>query len=180
MKLMGIDCSTNSLAFGIIEDGDLIEYGEFFFEGADLYKRLLDARLKCEAVADMFKVDFVVFEQAVMVNNKSVVIKLANMFGVVMSVILEGGAKVVEVSPIPWQTHIGNPVIKGKEKTALLMNHPEIKTRSQTASFIRNYRKNITKKFVFDNYGVDAANDNVSDAIAIASFGYDKLGRENG
>lgn len=177
MKIMGIDCSTNSLAFGILEDGELIEYGEYFFAGTDIYKRILDARRKTEAMQDLFDVDFVIFEKAVLVRSVEVAIKMANVFGTVMSVIMENGAKVVEVQPIAWQSHIGNPVIKGKEKTALLSAHPELKTKSQENNFVRQYRKQVTMDWVEQNYGVVAANDNISDAIAIAAFGYDKLVR---
>lgn len=177
MKIMGIDCSTQSLAFGIIEDGELIEYGEYFFQGTDIYKRMLDARRKTEAMLETFDVDYIIFEKAVMVRSVAVALKLAYVFGVVMSVILENSAKVIEVEPITWQSHIGNPVIRGKEKMKLLALHPEIKTKAQTNSFIRQHRKDLTKQWVMNKFGVEAANDNISDAIAIAAFGDDKVVR---
>lgn len=179
MRIMGVDCSTNSLAWGLIEDGVLVNYGEYFFAGSDVYKRMVDARRKTEALAadGLFDVDFVVFEQAVMVKSVAVAIKMASVFGVVMSIILERGGKVVEVQPMVWQEHIGNPVLRGKARTSLLSSHPELKTKSQSDTFIRNYRKKLTADWVETAYDVVAANDNVSDAIAIASFGWDRLKR---
>lgn len=174
VRVMGIDCSTNSLAYGIIEDGKLVEHDEIFFVGTDINKRLIDARHKIEDNLDLFKVDFIVFEKAINVRNVDVAIKMAEFFGMVKSFIMEG-SELWQMTPIAWQSHIGNPAIRGKDKIAWCAAHPEYKTKSQIDAGIRKYRKKITMDWVEKNYGVKVANDNLSDAIAIGCVGYEKL-----
>lgn len=173
-SVMGIDCSTNSLAYGVIEDDKLISHGEFFFEGSDINRRLVDVKKKMEAHKDIFDVDFIVFEKAVMVRNIQVLIKMSEFFGAVKSHILEG-SDVYQVAPMDWQRAIGNPTIRGKDKTAWAKAHPEFKTKSQLENGIRQYRKKVTMDWVKDSYGLVVDSDNISDAIGIAYFGYGKL-----
>lgn len=173
-KVMGIDCSTNSLAYGVVENGKLLNYGEIMFYGKDIHARLVDARKKTTANAEIFDVDFIVWERAVMVRSIAVAIKMAEVFGAVKSVILEG-SDVHEFTPIQWQEAIGNSVIKGNVKKAWAAARPELKTKSQIDTAVRKYRKQITMDWVEKNYGVKAANDNISDAIAIAHVGHSRL-----
>ena len=49
---MGIDASTNSMAYCIFDGDKVVEYGEIFFTGADLYDRLLDAKRKVKALKE--------------------------------------------------------------------------------------------------------------------------------
>ena len=174
MKVMGIDASTNSLAYGIIEDGTLIDHGEFFFEGTDINKRLINAHEKTMDHIDLFDVDVIVFEKAVKVRSIDVAIKMAEFFGAIKAVIMKG-SDVYMVTPLTWQKAIGNPSILGKEKVQWVRARPELKTKSQIYTAIRKYRKQITMDWVEKNYGVKAANDNISDAIAIAYYGHEKV-----
>ncbi|QLF83341.1 RuvC-like resolvase [Rhodococcus phage NiceHouse] len=176
---MGIDCSTNSLAYGVVEDGKLITHGEIMFYGKDIHARLVDARKKTEANIALFDVDFIVWEQAVMVRSIAVAIKMAEVFGAVKSVILEGSA-VHQFTPIQWQEAIGNPVIKGNARKLWAAKRPELKTKSQIDTAVRKYRKQITMDWVEKNYGLKAANDNISDAVAIAHVGHLRLVKKNG
>lgn len=174
VRVAGVDCSTNSVAYGVVEDGKLIDYGEIMFVGSDINKRLLDARKKIEANLDKFDVDFIVFEKAINVRNIDVAIKMAEFFGMVKSFIMEG-SELWQMTPIAWQNHIGNPALRGKDKLAWCKAHPEYKTKSQIDAGIRKYRKQVTMDWVEEKFGVKAENDNISDAIAIAATGYDKL-----
>lgn len=169
-RVMGIDCSTNSLAFAIFENGRPVRWGEIEFEGSDTYARLPDARRKVQALIEEFEsVDAIAFEKAVQVKSVDVAIKLAYNFGAVLSVLLESGATVTEVYPISWQSFIGNPNLKPAEKEALRKKYP-----GRSASWYQNagrtIRKNRTKKWVKVNYGIEIESDNVSDAFGLAYF----------
>ena len=169
-RVMGVDCSTNSLAFAIFENGRPVRWGEIEFEGSDLYYRLPDARHKVEALfAEFESVDAIAFEKAVMVRSVEVAIKLAMVFGTVLSVLLESGAVVTEVYPISWQSYIGNPNLTAKERTNLEIKHPG-KSKAWYQSAGREIRKNRTKKWVLTNYGITIDSDNVSDAFGVAYF----------
>ena len=176
MKLLSVDCSTNSFAYGILNDGELEEYGEIFFTGSEIHKRLVDARLKMEALLPDFQtkgIDYIVFEDVVTVRSVKTAASMAKMFGTVLSVILELDAKLVLVEPLKWQTAIGVQSPRGKARTDLVKGHPELKTKNQIDKFIREYRKQKIIEYVEDRAGIVPDNDNVSDGIAIGYWAYD-------
>lgn len=171
MKIMGVDASSNSFAYGILDDEKLVEYGEIFFKGEDLIARLKDARLKLEAILPKIEgIDAVAFEEVVMVRSIKTASTMAKMFGVILSILAEYGATIYMISPTQWQSAIGNPNISKQEARRILQAHPEVRTASQQSKFIREYRKNVTKLLVKQFYDVEVSSDNESDAIALAHF----------
>lgn len=172
-KYLGIDASSKSLAFGLIEDDTLISYGEFFFRSSTFDRRLGESRVLTESFMDMLfsEADYIIFERAVMVVNREVALKLAQMFGAMKSVLIYGPARLVEAPPMVWQEHIGNPTIRGKNKTEMLKLHPEWKNKSQQDKGIREYRKNKTREIVDEKFGEWIESDNITDAIGLAMFG---------
>ena len=172
--VMGIDASTNSLAYATVQNDKLIDYGELFFEGKDINARLVDVNSKVTANMDKFNVDFIVIEKAVMVRNIQVLIKMSEFFGAVKSLILQN-SEVYQIAPMDWQRAIDNPTIAGKAKTEWCKEHPEYKTKSQIQQGIRKYRKQVTMDWVTKQFGIEVDNDNISDAIAIAYVGQQKL-----
>lgn len=174
-RVLGIDASTKSLAFAILEDGVLVEYGQFFFDGVNIYKRCTDAMIKTQAMLDTLQADYVVFERAVLVRSTSVALNMAKSFGAILAVLGQTGATIVEVEPIAWQSYIGNPILRGAEKNKVLAEHKELKTKSQISKFVREYRKNRTMDWAEKTYGVRAETDDISDAIGLAYFGHEKL-----
>ena len=175
MKLLSIDASTKSLAYAMFEDGHLIAYGQFFYDGENIYKRCTDAMIKTEAMLGDLTADYVVLERAVMVRSTSVALNMAKSFGAIIAVLGKTGATICEVEPIAWQSYLGNPVIRGNEKKKLIAQHTELKTKSQIDKFVREYRKGKTMKWVEDKFGVSADTDDVSDAIGLGAFAYQKL-----
>ena len=63
--------------------------------------------------------------------------------------------------------------------TMIILKEKGFKTKSQADRFIREYRKDITKRFVEENYGLVVNTDDLSDAIAIAHFANKILKEEN-
>lgn len=179
-KYMGIDASSKSIAWGIIENDILIEYGEFFFRASDFDLRLYQARtiMESELMMNIFnRADYIIFEKAIIGPNKEVALKLAQMFGVLKSVLKDSSARLVEAPPMSWQEKIGNPVFRGRSRLDFLKLHPEWKTRSQMNSGIREHRKKVTQKIVYERFGEMIASDNVTDGIGLAIFGQLVLNR---
>lgn len=176
-KYAGVDASTKSFAWGIIEDDDLISYGELFFMKSEFTERLCEARLKMESfVPKWFKdIDYIGFEQTVSINNREVAIKLAKMAGVLESVLIECPGRLVEIPPIQWQSAIGNPLLTGKSRTEFLKLHPEFKTNSQIKTGIREYRKNKTAEIIEDKFGIAISSNNITDAVGVALFIQEKI-----
>lgn len=166
---MGIDCSTKSLAFAILENGRPVRWGEIDIDGADVYDRLPDVRKKVTALSDEIKVDAIAFEKAIQVKSVDVAIKMAMVFGAALSVLVENGAIVTTVYPISWQSYIGNPNFTPKEKVDLEKTHPG-RSKAWYLAATREIRKERTRKWVKKKYGLDIESNNVTDAFGLAYY----------
>lgn len=165
-RVMGADCSTQSFAFSIFDDGELVQWGEIKFVGKNVFERLADGQDKVRALRDVLQVDKVVIEGAVYVQNKKTVILLAYAFGAIISALVQSGAEVVEMSPMTWQSRIGNKVLTKAEKAAIVEANPG-KSKTWYTAANRDFRKNRTREWVKKTLGPDIDNDNVTDAIAL-------------
>ncbi len=176
-KFAGIDCSTNSIAFGVIQAGQLIDYGEEYFSGATVFERMLSAKRITEKLVESGRldVDVVVFEAAVMVRSTSTALKLAYVFGTCMAEIMAGGARVIDVKPLEWQAGIGNPTLKAAEKLAIKKQHPG-KSTTWYSGKGRETRKQRTMDIVNAEFGTSITSDNIGDAVGIAYYASKKLG----
>jgi Holliday junction resolvasome RuvABC endonuclease subunit len=168
-RVMGIDASTNSLAFCIMEDAVPVRWGEINFVGSDIYEKINDARAKTEALIQEFDVHFIAIEKAIMVNSAQVGIKLAYVFGTIISVIMASGARVVEVYPIQWQSYIGNKKMTQAEKQSIRNDFPG-KSPSWYKAKERQIRKSKTIDFVSESFGITVESDNVADSFGVCYF----------
>ena len=173
---MGLDCSTNSIAFAIIDSGIPSIAGEINLKGSSVFERLNDARAKTQAMVDhgMFNVKYIGIESAIMVVNPQVVIKLAYVYGAVMGVLMQNNATVVEVAPITWQSHIGNPNLKAAEKAEIVKEFPG-KSAVWYKAQGRKMRKQRTMDIAREHFSLQDATDNVSDAVGIALYVRDTM-----
>ena len=146
-RVMGIDASTNSIAYCIFEKAVPVEYGEITFDGKDIYARIVDAKRKIKALRSRFDVDFVVIEAAVMVRSATTGLKMAYVFGAIMGELLENGATVVEVHPITWQSFIGNKNFTNAEKAQVKKDNPG-RSDNWIKAHIRELRKQKTLDFM--------------------------------
>lgn len=177
-RVIGIDCSTNSLAYAIFENGKAVACGEVFFNGSDVYERLNDARRKTQALVDtgVLVGDYVGFEAAIGGKSAQVTIKLSMVYGAVLSVLMQNKMAVNTVAPITWQTFIGNPNLKPAEKQALRAAHPDHKD-SWYQNEGRKMRKQRTLDFARKYFNIESGSDNVGDAVGIAYYTHEQLTR---
>ena len=177
-KVMGVDASTNSIAFCIFEDKKVISYGEINFEGSDVYERVLDAKRKMAALraAGFFDVDFMAIEAGVMVKSAATGIKMAYVFGAIMGEILDDNIRVIEVHPITWQSYLGNKNYTKAQKESVKQEFPG-HADSWYKNKIRQRRKEFTNNFV-KSLGVNTDSDNVSDAAGIAWYAVNNLAEQ--
>lgn len=172
--VLGIDASTNSLAFCLYGSGGPIKWGEIKFKGSSAFERLSYAQKYIYAMRNELKADLIVFESAVYVQNKKTVILLAYAFGAIVSALLQKGTQIEEIAPMTWQNAIGNKVLTKEEKAKIVAEHPG-KSKAWYQNKNREFRKQRTMKWCADTYGITVESDNVSDAIAIASVAFDKF-----
>lgn len=168
-RVMGIDASTNSMAFCIMESGKPVKWGEVQFRGANVYERILDASLKMRELREEFDVHYIAIESAIVVNSVAVGIKMAYVFGAIMAELLREGADVMEVKPLVWQSYIGNKSYDRAQKLAVRTQHPGHKASWYSAE-IRKRRKQFTMDYFNKKFKVGIESDNVSDAFGIAYY----------
>lgn len=176
-RVMGIDCSTHSLAFTIFYNRRPVQWGKIVFEGADVFERLEDAANKLRAVKDSFNVDYIAFEGAIMakVKNPDVTIKLAMVYGACIAELMRKNVKVVTVQPLSWQSFIGNPNFKTAEKNALKAEFPGM-SASWYSTKIRAIRKQRTMDIFNKKWPEMNLEDNdVGDSAGIAYYAYHQL-----
>jgi Holliday junction resolvasome RuvABC endonuclease subunit len=170
-RVIGIDCSTQSLAYAIFDDGKAVACGEVRFNGADVYERLNDARRKTQALVNsgVLVGDYVGMEAAIAGKSNQVTIKLSYVYGAVLSVLMQNKMQVVTVAPITWQTYIGNPNLKKNEKAKLREDNPDRKD-SWYQNEGRKLRKQRTLDFAKKFFTIPGNSDNVGDAVGIAYY----------
>lgn len=168
-KILGIDASTNSIAFCLMHDSSPKKWGEITFEGSDVYQRIRDAKQKVRAIRERLDYDTIYIEAAVSVRSVATGLKMAYMFGTIMGELMYDDTTVVEVHPLKWQGYINNPNFTKSEKEAVKKEFPG-KTESWYKGKVRELRKQRTIDFV-KSLGVETDNDNVADATAIAWWG---------
>ena len=172
-KILGIDASTNSFAFCLMDQKNVVKWGEITFEGANVYERILDAKNKIKAFKHTLDFDFVVIEAAISVRSVHTGMKMAYVFGAIMGELLNENVEVVEVHPITWQSYLGNKNYTKAEKNAIKLEFPE-KSDNWIKGKIRERRKQRTIDFA-RNLGIKTESDNVADAAGIAWYAVNEI-----
>lgn len=178
-RVLGIDCSTKSLAFCVFYNRKPVKWGKIMFEGATVFDRLKDASQKTAAMMHEFDVDFIAMEGAILANNKNVkvTIDLSLVYGAVLAQLLFGKAKVIHVSPLEWQRAIGNPPFTRAETAQMKLDFPG-KSVSWYSGQKRKMRKQRTMDFINGKWpAMNITDDDVGDACAIAYYAYTQLTR---
>jgi Holliday junction resolvasome RuvABC endonuclease subunit len=170
--VLGVDASTNSFAFCLMDKEGPIRWGEIKFKGSNVFERLAYGQRHVAAMKQHLKADLVVFEGAIYVQNKKTVILLAYAFGAVISALLNDGADIEEVSPMAWQNYIGNKALTKAEKKKIMDAAPGRKPSWYTNAF-RAFRKQRTIEWVKERYGIEVESDNVADAIGVGHYARD-------
>jgi len=172
--VMGIDSSTNSLAFAVFKNNVLYKYGKINFVGNTSYERLADSKNKLEALKSEFDVQYIAIEKAVMVHSVDTAIKMGMALGVVISSVFSSKTRVVEVVPMSWQTYIGNSVYNRQRKGEVRKQYPT-KSASWLKQHIRDERKQYTIDYFNKMYGLSIDDNDVADAIGVGYYAVHKL-----
>jgi Holliday junction resolvasome RuvABC endonuclease subunit len=165
-KVLGIDSSTNSIAFCLMSGKKPVKWGEVVFYGSSVYERILDAKRKVRALKSKLDYDIICIEAAVSVKSVATGLKMAYMFGAIMGELMDDDTAVIEVHPLKWQGYIHNPNFTKAEKEAVKAEFPG-KTESWYKNKVRELRKQKTIEFA-KTLGVDTNNNNVTDSVGIA------------
>jgi Holliday junction resolvasome RuvABC endonuclease subunit len=165
-KVLGIDASTNSIAFCLMNDKIPVKWGEIVFHGSSVYERILDAKRKIKAIKNQLDYDIICIEAAVSVKSVATGLKMAYMFGAIMGELMYDDTKIIEVHPLKWQGYIKNPNFTKAEKDLVKKEFPG-KTDSWYKNKVREIRKQRTIDFAA-TLGIETDNNNVTDAVGVA------------
>jgi Holliday junction resolvasome RuvABC endonuclease subunit len=169
-RFCAIDASTNSLAFAIFDDNNIIVCGKIKFEGVSTYDKVMDAAKKTKAFFDKFDFDTIIIEHTVFMNSPKTAAQLAMVQGALLGAAsMSGVKKIGSVSPMTWQNFIGNKKLTKEEKHEIQKKNPG-KSVSWFKGEERNVRKQRTINFININYDKQLEDDDVADACAIGHW----------
>ena len=177
-RVLGIDASTNSIAWCLYYNRKPVQWGKVTLNGSDVYAKLYDGKKKVAALRDTLKADYIAMEAAIMVRSVDVAIKLAYVYGAILGELMENDTKVMTVAPISWQSHIGNKNFTKAEKAKVEADNPG-KSKSWYQNHIREIRKQRTMTYFNKRFNVNVSDNDVGDAMGIANFAYYTLTTRN-
>ena len=168
-RVLGIDASTNSIAFCLMENDVPLKWGKINIVGNDIYEKIYDAKNKMSVMLDELKSDYIVVEGAILVRSPDAVIKLSYVYGVVIAELMSTGAKVITISPSAWQAYIGNKNPTKDEKSAIRLSNPGY-AESWYKNQLRNMRKQRTVDYFNKKYSISLDDFDVADSFGIAHY----------
>jgi len=95
-RVLGIDASTNSIAFCLMENDIPLKWGKIDLVGQDIYEKIYNAKLRMNLMLDELKSDYIAVEGAILVRSPDAVIKLSYVYGVVIAELMSTGSNVVD------------------------------------------------------------------------------------
>ena len=167
--IMSIDASTNSLAFAIFKNGNLLEFGKINFSGKNTYEKVIDAGRKVRAFtyAHQRGIEAIVIEHTVFMNSPKTAADLALVQGAILG--SAGVNEIKSVAPITWQNYFGNKKLTKEEQFKIRKDNPG-KSDSWYKTYERNFRKERTIKLVNVYYDRVVSDNDVADAIGIGHY----------
>ena len=178
-RLCSIDASTNSMAFAIFSDNNLVQYGKITFVGTGTFAKVGDAARKTKALFELFDIDAIAIEHTVFMNSPKTVGDLALVQGALLGAAMLTGIKIVRsINPITWQSYINNGKLKKEEKLKVISDFPG-KSLSWYKNKEREIRKQRTINIMNINYDVQVTDHDVADAIGVGHYAlnnWEKLG----
>jgi Holliday junction resolvasome RuvABC endonuclease subunit len=168
-RVLGIDASTSSIAFCLMENDIPLKWGKINLVGNDIYEKIYDAKHKMSVMLGELKSDYIVVEGAILVRSPDAVIKLSYVYGVVIAELMSTGAKVITISPSAWQAYIGNKNPTKDEKSAIKLANPGY-ADSWYKNKLRNMRKQRTADYFNRKYNLNVVDFDVADSFGIAHY----------
>jgi hypothetical protein len=169
--ICAIDASTNSLAFAFYTYKNLTGYGKINFEGDNIYQKVIDATAKTKALFDHYNmINAIVIEHTVFMNSPKTAADLALVQGAILGGSGLAGISIIgRVSPITWQSYLGNKKLTKEEQLQVRSANPG-KSLSWYKSYERDFRKRRTVKLLEVAYDKNIEDYDVADAAGIGHW----------
>lgn len=171
--MLGIDHSTQTLAFCLAVDGKPEYWEEIPLIGSTVYDRLGSLRKALEKRFANEAIDVLAIEKTVQVNSRDTVVKLAMIAGEIIGYFSARDTKVFEVPATTWQAATAKPTLTRAEQAVLKLANPG-RVKSWYANEARKIRKQRIIDWVASTFGITVASD-CADSICIAYYGSLKI-----
>jgi hypothetical protein len=180
-RICAIDASTNSLAFALFDGDNLKKVGKIYFEGNNVYEKVMDAGQKIKAFFDYCGgFEAIIIEHTVFMNSPKTAADLALVQGAILGAAGQSGTKLIgKVSPITWQNFIGNKKIS-KDEQLLIRSQIPGKSESYYKAHERMLRKERTIRFINTVYDKSIDDNDVADACGIGHWAIKNWGKAIG
>jgi hypothetical protein len=171
ISICAIDASTNNIAFAFNTNKKLDRYGKINLQGNNIYQKTIDATAKTRAFFNQCKnLDAVVIEHTVFMNSPKTAADLALVQGAIIGGIGLAGIKTIgRVSPITWQSFLGNKKLTKEEQFQIKSVNPN-KSISWYKAYEREFRKKRTIKLLEIIYDKKILDYDVADAAGIGHW----------
>jgi len=167
-RVLGIDHSTQTLAFALCVDGKIEYWDEIDLKGSTVYERLGDLHTKLAARFSHEKIDLVVIEKTARVNSQDTAIKLGFIAGCIIGYFSAKGIRIYESPALAWQAATAKPTLSKLDKASLRTMNP-----GRSKSWYSNEERKIRKQRIIDwvekELNITAPSDG-ADAICISWF----------
>ena len=173
-RVLGIDASTSSIAFCLMENNVPLKWGKIDLVGQDIYEKIYNAKVRMRLMLEDLSSDYIAVEGAILVRSPDAVIKLSYVYGVVIAELMSTGAKVITISPSSWQAYIGNKNPTKDEKSAIRLANPGY-ADSWYKNQLRNMRKQRTVDYFNKKYNLSLSDFDVADSFGIAYYSNEVL-----
>jgi hypothetical protein len=172
-RVLGIDHSTQILAFCLSVDGVPEYWDEIPLVGKNVYAKIGDLHQKLKARFDLEDIDALVIEKTVQVNSRDTVVKLAMIAGCIIGYFQARGIESREVAALTWQAATARPTLSRPEQLQLKIDNP-----GRTKSWYQNEARKIRKQRIIDwvaaKFNINVPSD-CADSICISYYGSLKL-----
>ena len=168
-RVLGIDASTSSIAFCLMENNVPLKWGKIDLVGQDIYEKIYNAKVRMRLMLEDLSSDYIAVEGAILVRSPDAVIKLSYVYGVVIAELMSTGAKVITISPSSWQAFIGNKNPTKDEKSEIRLKNPGY-AESWYKNQLRNMRKQRTVDYFNSKYNLEINDFDVADSFGIAHY----------
>lgn len=148
MRLLSLDQATRTSGWALFEDSQLIDFGKFTFDDADILKRIHKVCTQLQILIIQHKPDKIIFEDIAMqgqINNVQTFKALAQLQGAIAEICFQQKIPFEILSPNQWRAECH--FLKGNEKD-------------------RNSQKRIAQQWVMTQFNKKCTQDE-ADAICI-------------
>jgi len=169
--ICAIDASTNSMAFAFYSNTKITQYGKLNFKGDNIYEKVIDATAKVKAFFEHYdQINSIIIEHTVFMNSPKTAADLALVQGAIIGGAGLAGIKIIgRVSPITWQSFLGNKKLTKEEQIKIRSVNPN-KSASWYKSYERDFRKRRTIKLLEIIYDKEIHDYDVADAAGIGHW----------